>query len=207
MPVVTTDYLRTLQQQLRHYVDPGNTDGFYRVFVIWVINSWRKARYYDTEIRNMGYARSLFPVTTDEWLRDRILCYREFINSNTGISVYGFQPGIGICCETYESKLQELYGSSCARQIELFVNQHKLVMPFQKGAATTRKVSEAILLENFDPFQHAELASISHEIHMEFGPKGWAQTPYTCPLSRSGCYTDNKYGGWSLRDFKKAMVV
>jgi len=207
MPVVTTEHLRTLQQQLRHFVTPENDKGFYRVFLIWVINSWRKSRFYDTEIRELGHARSLFPVATDEWLRDRVSCYKEFINANTGGSAYAFQPGVGICCETYEARLQELYGNACNRQIERFVSQHCLVMPPHSGSEEAPTVSDAILHKCFDSTRTLELASIGHEIRLEFNSRGWGQAPYTCPISRSGNYADNLFGTWSLRDFKNAMLV
>jgi len=207
MPVVTADYLKALQLELRHYVAPDNREGFFRTFLIWVVKTWQKANYYDTEVRDLGYDCSRFPVATNDKLCERITFYREFINANTGVSVYTFEPGMGMCCESYETKLQELYGDACSRQIAKFVSQHKLTLPATMAGADTEDVVEAIFMEAFDPGKTPELARISDDILLEFNQLGWAQAPYTCPRSSPTDYDDNHFGGWTLQDFKKAMLV
>lgn len=207
MLVVTAKHLRALNAQLQRFVDPDNPEGFFRTFVIWVVRNWRKANFYATEERDLGHDRSRFPVATDSKLGERITFYREFINANTGVSLYTFKPDMGMDCETFEHRLQKLYGKECSRQIATFVSHHDLLLPETMDSTGVKNVTEAILLEAFDYRTTPELARISDDILMQFSQQGWALTPYTCPTTGPAEYNDNHFGAWTLQDFKKAMLV
>ena len=207
MPVVTPEHLRELQAHLKHYVDPENRDGFFRTFVIWVIKTWTAAEFYDTEIRDQGYDCSPFPVKTGEPLSEHCIYYRDFFNANTGETEPTFESGSGMRCEEIGSRLEEIYGEACTQKLIAYVKQHGLTLPEDVQDEYVNTVDEAIFAEAFDRKTMPELHEVAEDIM--WGIFGAEQRPYE--VERIGPdpedIQDNYFGSWTLKDFKKAMVV
>lgn len=203
MPTVTPEHLKELQAQLKHYVDPENRDGFFRVFVIWVVKTWQSAKFYDTEIVDQGFDCSIYPVKTDQPLSEHAIYYRDFINAKTGETVATFVSGSGIVCECMRERFEKVYAETCYQKITAYIEQHGLTVP-EDAQEFADTVAEAIFAEAFET---PELQDEATEIIMAYGELGSEQEPYTCDAYDFEKYRDNFFGTWTLTDFQNAMTV
>jgi len=85
MDLVTS--LRKLESEMENFASPDNKDGFYRQFCFWVYKTWSRCEYIDTKVVDVDYDCSTYPVRAGQSASDKIITYKEFMNSNTGNSI------------------------------------------------------------------------------------------------------------------------
>ena len=192
------------------FVDPKNTEGFYRHFVFWVYNTWSTAAFFETDIIDVGYDCSTHPSSTGKQLKDEVSTYKEFINSNTGNTVCTFNSGSGMACECFSEKLQEFYGTVCYEKIGQFIEKFGIKMP-EKYKECADDVRDMIFQEVVDHKEDESLYEVCEEISSRFGCSGYDIEPFDCSIlgvvNGGYLYSNSIFSDYTLLDFKRMLVV
>lgn len=203
--------LRKIELEMERFISPENKGGFFRHFVFWVSTTWSKCEYVGTEVVDVGYDCSTYPVKTGLLAADKCLTYKVFINSNTGNNICTHNSGSGMACEEYSEKLQELFGDACSEKLSELIKQHGLVVP-DKYKSNCEDIAELIFCDGADYQEDPELYDICDSIASRFGAIGHEVEPYTCNVcgvdpDGNYVYEDSHFADMTLDDFKHLMVV
>lgn len=203
---VTKEDLWELVKLLKHHFDPDNQNGFVRDFYPWVIQQWTSRSYYATEYRD-GNIIFPYPVKTQYSLAEKISCYADFLEANTGSSFsVMYMDGPGTMCEPMIHIFGEMYEIELEAVIEKFVDEHQLVLP-KNEAKHFEDVSEALI----EGFQSVQLRAFGEEIEDLFersinrSPDG--NTVYTTAITPEGDDLPGRFGHWTLEDFRSAVAI
>ena len=203
--------LRKLESEMENFASPDNKNGFYRQFCFWVYKTWSECEFVDTEVVDVGYDCSTYPVKTGLLAAEKCSTYKDFINSNTGNGICTYNSGSGMACEQYSEKLQELFGDACSQKLSELIMQHGLVVP-DKYKSDCEDISELIFSQCADYQEDPELYGICDSIMSRFGAIGYEVEPYTCNVcgvdpDGNFIYEDSQFADMTLDDFKRLMVV
>ena len=208
-----TESLKKVEQDLAYFVSPENKDGFIKEFASWVYGEWSKNKFYESDIRDLGYDCSTHPEKTNQSLSDKCPTYADFINANTGFSVCTYVSGQGMRCEVYEEKLLEVFGESTAKKLDELVELYQLKVP-EKYKEWAENISKLIFHEVVDHNEDSELYEVCEDILFKYNQLGVASSPYTCPIygwdkdNDLAIYCDESiFKDYTLEDFKKLAEI
>lgn len=204
--------LRKIESEMECFALPDNKDGFYRKFCFWVYKTWSTCEYIDTEVVDVGYDCSTYPVRTGKLASEMCRTYKEFVNSNTGNSVCTFNSGSGMACESYSEQLYELFRDACSEKLDELIELHGLTVP-DKYKEDCENVNELIFGGVVDYKKDSELDEVCEEISCRFGSYGSDVSSYMCEIhgvTDDGEYifdSDSIFADMTLDDFENLMVV
>jgi len=204
--------LKKIQSEMEDFFSPENKYGFYRQFCFWVYKTWSECEYIDTEVVDVGYDCSTYPVRTGQPASDKLITYKEFINSNTGNTVCTFNSGSGMRCESYSEKLYEIFGDACSEKLKELIALYGLSVP-DRYKEDCENVLELIFFDVVDHNQDTDLYYVCEDIVCRFGTYGTDVSAYMCEVN--GITDDGEYifdnscifADMTFDDFKRLMVV
>lgn len=205
-----TSQLKEIISEMEYFVDAGNPNGFYKQFVFWVCKTWSTCEYIDTEVVDVGYDCSSYPVKTGLLAANELSTYQEFINSNTGRSECTFESGSGMRCEAYTEQLFELYGDACAERLQQLFAERQLKVP-DKYRSSCSDISDFVFCEVADYKEDPELYDVCESINSRFGSCGCDVDLYMCAIvaciDNELVFAPSKFGEMTLNEFKQLMLV
>jgi hypothetical protein len=210
---ITHNDLKQLHAALVTYVNPNNVTGFCVQFYQWVIKTWLNEEYLETETIDCGYDISTQSKATGKTLKETVQTYREFINSANGATEATYISGSGLRANSRKDDLDDLYEDCCTGFIKRWIAEKELGFP-DKGAVADddlEMAADIVELIFTDSFIDEQMGETACEIRYDFGRSGIESEPYRCEvvgLQDGECvYSECKFSDWTLKDFKKTIVV
>lgn len=162
--------IKNVEQQLAHYLNPSNHEGFVQEFLPWVENRWENEPFYKSRFIQFKDKITLVPMRTDSTIKECVNNYAEFLNSYNG-ETHRFDND-EFYNETQRDDFILLFHSCKFRRFHQLIEENEVVLPESLMTHQGQTVVSTMWSNEWTLKQHPELQALWRDFKSKYGSMG-----------------------------------